>query len=237
MNSSQIKEIIKLNNNFYEKNALEFSSSRLYPWKGWFKLPSILNSLSETSVSFLDLGCGNGRFLEFLYKYIQKEHITYLGIDSNKILLNFANEKFKIKNSKIKFQCGNIFNLKDLPKTKFDTVVAFGVTHHIPGSDFRKKWFIGISKLVNKGGYLVLSFWNPNSSKLLKETLTGFETGDYLMSWDTNDTRRYVHIYSKSEIESIEKNVFDLLFELELQYKNDIKKESYNEYFVFKKIR
>ena len=235
MNSSQIKEIIKLNNNFYEKNALEFSSSRLYPWKGWFKLRSILNSLSDNSVSILDMGCGNGRFLDFLYKNIQMEHITYHGIDNSAFLLKVANSNVKCQLSNIQFKSGDIFNLENLPDTKFDIVVAFGVTHHIPDNKFRLKWFKQISKLVKENGYLIFSFWYPDNTKLLNETLEGFEVGDYLMNWGKNNTRRYVHLYSEHELQKIKSEILKQHFSLLESYINDIKKDSYNFYHIFKK--
>lgn len=239
MNSKLRHEIIKLNNDFYKKTAAEFSATRQYPWKGWFKLIPILHSLPAQAgsiqhpKSILDLGCGNGRFASFLIEHMTSHTFEYIGIDSSEILLNFA--KLKIKNLKFKvnFKETDIFDIVSLPKDKFDIVVGFGITHHIPGSEFRKEWFKAVSKIINKDGLLILSFWKPDESKLLSEKLDGFEEGDYLMGWDKTEAKRYVHIYSNEELTEIMTILQIKGLKLIEIYIDDKKGKSYNEYLVF----
>ena len=122
--------------------------------------------------------------------------------------------------------------IKDIGKIKsrFDVVVAFGITHHIPDKDFRIKWFDSIIYLADKKSdkekvdksIVVVSFWDFEK-----------KAGDYLVSWDNKiDTPRYCHKYSDSEIKTIENQFKDRDFQLLDKYEADNK----NLYLIFGRI-
>ncbi len=91
--------------NLYSTHAKEFSTSRQYPWKGWEQL---LDLFPKESLSILDVGCGNGRFLEYVRK-LESSSVTkfgglefnglkvlkYVGIDNSDVLLNIARNNYE----------------------------------------------------------------------------------------------------------------------------------------------
>ena len=192
-----IRNIKNTTKRFYKEISDEFSNTRQYPWKGWGKI--LDNIKTEGDVNILDLGCGNGRFYEFLKNNL-KVSFKYLGLDNNEELLNIAKGKYP----KASFNTLDIFDsIEDIKKT-YDLVVGFGITHHIPGKEFRIKWFEDITKLINKNGYLVLSFWNfLGKGSLIKAR--ELEENDYWMGWGNSKEKRYCHYYDKKELEEITK--------------------------------
>ena len=76
---------------------------------------------NKTNLQVLDLGCGDGLFLDHLDKLINIEFL--MGIDNDKKLIKKANRiKFIGKN---KFLCKNFENIKNLNQ-KFDIIIASG---------------------------------------------------------------------------------------------------------------
>jgi len=200
MLNKEIEEIIELNNEFYQKHSESFDRSREYYWEGFKDALKYI----KKGQKILDLGCGNARFYKFLKE--NNSEIEYLGVDSN--------EKF-IKENKIKYPEAN-FELKDIisnsPQTneKFNIIVIFGVTHHLPKREFRKNWFKNLEQLLTENGILVISFWNFDKSKddlnfIPKEYIK--EQGDYFLGWKGDySSHRYCHDYNQNELEEI-KNI------------------------------
>lgn len=217
---SQVKQILKLNNNFYQSVSKEFSKSRQKPWVGWDRLVDIIGNHHKGKYKILDLGCGNGRFYDFVKGKIL--NCDYLGCDINNDLIIGAKEKHSNrKGSNAKFEITDIFEDIKCIKGKYNLVVGFGITHHIPNSDYRKQWFLDISKLLATKSILTLTFWKFNKN-----------SGDYLIGWSNKDVARYCHQYSKKEL-------YDLI---QLYKKHQIKlidkyeSDNKNTYLVFGKI-
>ena len=83
------KQILELNKKFYQSVAYSFSETRQTPWKGWGKVVEIINDvLKNEKIKILDLGCGNGRFLEYIKKSFS--NYEYVGMDENEDLLKEA---------------------------------------------------------------------------------------------------------------------------------------------------
>jgi len=211
-----IRQPLNTTKNFYKEISQEFSNTRQYPWKGWEKAFKAVNVVENTKV--LDLGCGNGRFYEFLEKNTE-ERFEYTGIDNNKELLNIAKEKYP----KGKFE--NIDILENIERIEgtYDLVVGFGITHHIPNKEFRLKWFNQVSKMVDKEGYLILSFWNflDKKSLIRAEELEG---NDYWLGWGEKDVKRYCHYYNEKELREIDRILENnrLILEKEIRNTQDL---------------
>lgn len=228
MNQDQINEILKLNEAFYKKASVSFSNTRQNYWKGWGRAIDVLSFNGYSTINVLDAGCGNGRFLGFLKERFPKLNIKYTGVDTNEELLTEARTKY----SDGDFIKGDV--LEKLPEAQFDLVACFGVTHHIPGVELRTKFFNGLSASVAKKGYLVITFWNFDTSKTLKKLE---EKGDYLLGWDNRaDLRRFCHFYDAEE----ESGIVDLMgkngLTLHSIFCEDGKKSDSNDYFIFRKI-
>jgi SAM-dependent methyltransferase len=221
--NSQIKQILSLNKKFYQSVSKDFSNSRQYSWKGWERAVGIFhNEYKENTkkLKVLDLGCGNGRFAGYLISKIN--NFSYKGYDTNNDLLSEARNKYNSGGcNELKFINRDILTKALGTKYKYDFVVSFGVTHHIPDNNFRNNWFLGLTKILNKGGVLVLTFWEFEKSP-----------GDYLISWDKKNKPRYCHQYSKKELREVADMYFKSGFKLLDKYKAD----SQNTYLIFGKI-
>lgn len=246
MNNKEINQILELNKQFYQSVSNDFSKTRQKPWEGWGRATEILKkyfhisedkSISKIQAAsdtthiddnkndvtrLIDLGCGNGRFYDFLSKNISNFH--YTGVDTNNDLINEAKQKYgKDKNAK--------FIKKDVVKNiekfyrNYDVITAFGLTHHIPSSDLRNQWFSNLPKILDpkfEKSLIILTFWDFEK-----------KAGDYLIGWDKKpDVARFCHKYSKEELDNLISNYKNLGFKLLSRYKADNK----NLYLIFGKI-
>ena len=227
MNKAEIRQILNLNEKFYQSVSKDFSNSRKYPWKGWDRVVKEFKDRMEkgrelSTVKIMDLGCGNARFYDFIISKI--ENVEYTGVDINNDLLLEAERKHKKKmNNRNKFNLikKDIFTNISKLRGKYDLVTAFGLTHHIPDDKFRSLWYLKLPSLVAKNGLLVLTFWNFSKSK-----------GDFLIGWGNENVARYCHNYSNKEI----KDIVSSLNSKGLILLSDFKSDNENRYLVFGRI-
>lgn len=226
-----ITYLINLTNDFYNKVGAEFDQTRQTPWKGWdLILEEISIKDKDREFSVLDIGCGNGRFFEYLNSHKDFKLRSYLGVDSNEYLLT------KMKGGFIKGDF--ISDVNSIPG-EFDMVCAFGLTHHIPSSELRKKWFKEASEKVGAKGYFIFSNWRIDllddfQAKVLKTSLN-LEDNDYILGWNNSNAQRYVHIYKEPEMSEIENLLNKNGFEKFCAFFADGRNDKLNEYYVFKK--
>ncbi|MFC1700163.1 class I SAM-dependent methyltransferase [Patescibacteria group bacterium] len=213
MDEKRIKQIINLNKKFYQQMGKKFAETFNKPWKGWDRA---VKHIKNDEMSVLDLGCGDGRFYEYLSQKFPD--IKYVGLDINNDVLDVARKKYG--NDKF-FNIDVFSDLKEI-QDKFDLIVAFGVTHHIPDKYFRKKWFLSLVDLLNRKGILVLTFWDFKD-----------DPGNYLSdSLDRKDAIRFCHQYSGKELNKIIKRYEKANLKLLDQFRED----NTNEYLVFGKL-
>lgn len=236
MNDTVFRQLLQLNTQFYQQIGSEFSATRQSAWPGWRRL---LPLISDTGMTVLDLGCGNGRFYEFLQQ--GNKEVQYTGMDMNSTLIGGA----AVKSISVSLR-DVILNLPT--EKKCDLVCAFGLTHHIPSHDFRMKWFSEVSDLVTKNGYLVLTFWDfqENTKHAPVRTIQtpsfsfqekDLEEGDYFLGWDKKpDVWRYCHFYSEQELLEVEQICTDKGLSLIDKYESDGKNGKMNRYMVFQRI-
>lgn len=198
MTNDQVSMILKLNCDFYKKIAKEFSQTRSSPWEGWGRVVEKISLPSGAKV--LDLGCGNGRFYEYLTK--NYTGFAYIGVDTSDELLKIAKNKFADANFlNLDIVTDNLNSLG-----KFDLITAFGVFHHIPTQELRVELAKKFLDLLNPGGFFVISMWDFDESKSrpIPLNLNFLEQGDFLLGWGNNrDALRYCHKYTDSEIKAI----------------------------------
>ncbi|KKU78747.1 MAG: putative S-adenosylmethionine-dependent methyltransferase [Candidatus Peregrinibacteria bacterium GW2011_GWA2_47_7] len=88
----------------YSAIAEEFDETRKAPWPEFEDLWNrALRRTSERPISLLDVGCGNGRLLNFL----PKDAVEYHGVDNSRALLTFA----KKHHPKAKFRYADALKL------------------------------------------------------------------------------------------------------------------------------
>ena len=81
----------RINRDFYERMAAEFSATREHPWPGWQRV--LRHAVREEggedgarTLSILDAGCGNGRLAAFVCAQVDRP-LHYVGIDASLALL------------------------------------------------------------------------------------------------------------------------------------------------------
>ncbi|MBD3279345.1 MAG: methyltransferase domain-containing protein [Candidatus Pacebacteria bacterium] len=249
MNSNTIKQLNQLNQQFYQTIAPDFSDSRQYFWAGWQQLGQELplKNWANKTIRVLDLGCGNGRFAEFLAQTYPQLKFEYSGIDNNDFLLNQAQKKLHqlkkphqlLKLDLVESLINNKLN-SQLKSTKFELIVAFGLFHHLPSFTLRKKLIKVMAKLLSAKGLTVFTAWQflnePRfKHKLVKPTKLGldpeqFEPNDFILDWQRGKTAyRYCHYLDQQEINQL---VTTSGLKLIRQFQADGKSKQLNLYLI-----
>lgn len=234
MNSSTVAALNRINRRFYDRYHESFSATRSRPWPGWdralspFLQPSAGGGGRQSPRTILDVGCGNGRFAVFLDS-VSRGPYRYLGIDSSPKMIRQADRRLaglqSLESSFLRRELSDADWVTDLAEHPVDLVVLFGVLHHIPSLDRRRRLLLRLGRLLVPGGFMIVSFWQfgdkerfrrrilewSDHAGLAPETLDEgqLEPGDYLLAWgDSNPTvpnsesvpgpRRYCH-YADSE--------------------------------------
>ncbi len=253
---TQAEELNKLNKDFYSQISDYFDSSRRYYWDGWSNIleTKAFKKLRQKSkeIKILDLGCGNGRFYEFLSNQLDQK-IIYYGLDSDKNLINLAKKRYA--SEEVNFWLEDIFIsdfIKKLHSVKFELIVFFGVIHHLP-YDFGKHFFQKINRLVGQNSLIIFSSWQfinfdstkkrilKNNDPLLNKILTKYnikvdllDQNDYFLDWNRGQRSiRYCRHYDDKEIQQLcEENNLEIIY----SYEADGKEGRVNKYFFIKTI-
>jgi len=188
----------------YDLTAKEFSKNRSNPWK---EIEFLFNSYSENGDRVLDLGCGNGRFYEFL----KNKNINYVGIDISQKLIELAKRKYP----GAKFQIGDALHLS-FPDGFFDKIFSIAVLHHIPSENLRLRFLKEIKRTMKQDGFLILTVWKFHNKKdillLLKYTIlkiignSEMDFNDIFKKWGRK-TKKYYHWFSEKELINLVKKV------------------------------
>jgi len=156
----------------------------------------------------LDLGCGNGRFVNV----IKEKGGQYFGTDVSGELIEIAKQTYSNEN----FQTTEPLKLP-FPNEYFDAIFSIAVFHHIPSNDFRLEFLKEAKRVLKPVGFLILTVWKPKSKKekLLKAGFLfkkifglnrSLDFGDVIEPWfGQNKGERYFHCFSKRELVNLAK--------------------------------
>ena len=249
MKDTTVKQLNQLNSDFYKSVAVDFDDSRQYFWQGWEKIPPLLDT--SKSIRVADIGCGNGRFGQFLLEKCPETKLSYTGIDSSKSLLDFATKKLQGKIPALHLKEVDIVQAiqkkEDFLKNEtFQLITSFGVFHHIPSFEFRLELLTYLASKLSKDGYLIVSFWQfMNFERLRKKIISvekdyasssldinfaDLEKNDYILDWNRGATAlRYCHFIDAAEtLKLVELSKMKLV----TSYLADGKEGSVNSYIV-----
>jgi SAM-dependent methyltransferase len=215
VDDATIRRLNQINRDFYRLTAEEFDQTRSQPWPGWDRLLPYVERIAHRSstLSVLDIGCGNGRFGAFLYndlvvaQYVAPlQQIQYHGIDSNPALLERARQSLTGLNDFTPWLEERDIIEIPLESGQYDLVVLFGVLHHIPGYEQRKQVMRLLGKRVAPGGILAFACWRFYEYPRFRERIIPWsadiqvEKHDYLLDWRQGETAlRYCHYVDDEE--------------------------------------
>ena len=185
----------------------------------------------KNHINVLDIACGNGRFYKFLEDNLHKS-VSYLGVDNNDFMMLEGVLKYELAEFK------NLDVLQEIDKIEntYDLITVFGLTHHIPGQKFRLNWFNKLPGFLNTHGILILTFWNLSDDDRFKKAqkAENLEENDYYYGWGESEDKRYVHIYTDKEINTIKHHYEKQNLKLIEEFYADGKTGNLNRYLIFK---
>jgi tRNA (uracil-5-)-methyltransferase TRM9 len=206
-------------------------------------------------IKFLDIGCGNARFANFLGENIgdnNLKNISYTGIDFSVSFLGQSNILKAAEFANFELLELDIINEIDIlikKETMYECIVLFGVIHHIPSHSIRQEFLQKISELLSQNGILIFTTWEYTDSTRLsrrivdKKTADGqkifqklaispeeLEIGDNVLDWIKGiESYRYSHSFTESEVYSLIQNAN---LELVRTFYNDGRSSKRNKYYV-----
>jgi SAM-dependent methyltransferase len=210
VNKKTIQQLADINKTFYQTISSEFDATRQKAWDGWLQLlPEIWKLPQDGRV--LDLGCGNGRFGEFLAEY--RPDLKYVGFDQDPHLLKRARQLVPKGN----FLEGDILSKIDLGQIegKFDLITAIAVLHHLPSFEKRQQVLKNLATKLSSQGLMIFTAWQFLSIEALSKRVLDWgsypdidqnelEPGDYLIDWQRGEHAiRYCHLIDRKEIEAL----------------------------------
>ncbi len=195
----------------YEKIAPHFSHTRYKPWP---KVAEYLNSLEAGSLN-LDVGCGNGKYLNI------NDKIFTIGTDRCFNLISICREK----NTNNQVFVADSLKLPIRSET-FDSAISIAVVHHFSNVELRVKALLEIVRILKKGGTFLIYVW------ALEQDEKKFTQQDNFVPWHLQNTyenenkvqtlgpevikedkknatvyHRYYHMFKLGELEALIKNL------------------------------
>ncbi|MFA6271504.1 MAG: class I SAM-dependent methyltransferase [Patescibacteria group bacterium] len=215
MNKNTANLILEKVASDYDSIADRFSQTRYRDWDEFYDFEKYL----KTGLSVLDVGCGNGRLLNFLTKY----GISYVGIDASAKLIQIAK---KIADEKITSSLSSYSFLKasatELPfaDQSFHIVFAVASLYHIPSHELRNQAVKEIARVLKPSGIFIMTYWNMweksrrqlVAKNVLKKVIgkSKLDFFDTEKPWKNPDgevvVNRYCHAFRLGEIEKMAKN-------------------------------
>ncbi len=208
MKKSTVSKILKETEIGYDLIADKFSETRSKRF--WADL-EFIKDYAKAGDRILDFGCGNGRLLQLF----ENKNIEYFGADVSQKLVDLAQKKHT--GPKIHFQKMDSDQLS-LPFADnfFNTAYSIAVFHHIPGTKVRKELARELWRVIQPGGYVVLSVWNLWRSAFAEELIRNWtkkaigqselDWNDFYISFKDNYGRifnRYHHAFKESELKKL----------------------------------
>ncbi|MFH2118267.1 MAG: class I SAM-dependent methyltransferase [Candidatus Paceibacterota bacterium] len=252
MKTALIHQLNEINARFYQLTATEFSKTRSFYWQGWKNLLPIIDPLAKQKTQFkvLDVGCGNGRFGEFLFRKSKIKKLIYHGLDNSQELLNFAEQRLAPLKFEKEFMTIDLVEsllnqtiTEKIPYKKYHLATLFGILHHIPSQKLRLELIRLLGDSLVSGGFLVLTAWRfLNEKRFEKKQIhpsivqidpEELEENDYILDWQQGITaHRYCHYTGEQEMKKL---IDHSGLELVQEYTADGKSGNLNHYVVLRK--
>jgi|TARA_B100001057_G_scaffold326252_1_gene326451 ubiquinone/menaquinone biosynthesis C-methylase UbiE len=166
----------------YEVIAKHFSVTRVFTWD-WIR--SFIEKLENNSTIY-DIGCGNGRNMNF-------PNQNFIGIDNCCNFLDICKRDGK-----------NVINSNmtkiDLPDDSADAIICIAAFHHLSSIENRIKALNEMRRLIKPNKKILLSVWSINQPKKTRVTFNKY--GNSIVKWN-NIYERYYYIFNNNEIKQL----------------------------------
>jgi len=136
-----------------------FSTLQEAPWYREFLNPVLTEIKNETKL--LDIGTGSGKMLEILFT---EKNVSGVGTDTNREMLNEAEEK--LKNTNAKLHLIEVGKALPFEKDSFDYVTICSVLFHMKEPDINAMLLDALSVLKPNGKIIILT--PTGASNILK---------------------------------------------------------------------
>ena len=177
--------------NTYDLIAKQFSVTRVFTWKWTDDFINLINNNDNNNNNnvplILDIGCGNGRNLNY-NKYLH-------GIDSSIEQIKLSNNKNVLHSTMTSIPFRN--NI-------YDAILSIASFHHLDNIDDRRKTLSEMKRVLNVSGKILLSVWSINQPKKTRRKFEKY--GDTIVNF--NGIPRYYYIFNINEITNLIKEYF-----------------------------
>ena len=225
MRESVRRRLLELNRDFYAQVADPFDATRQQATPGltailpYFAgdekdLPGFGKPGRSTTLSVLDVGCGNGRFARLLDA--RGIVCDYTGVDRSADLLRLAKaataDLAAVRCRFVQADLSDPAWAAQLGDKRWDRLLCTATIQHLPGYDLRLRVIQEFARLC--AGMIVLSFWQFLSSERFRSRLiewstvgldkTDGEAGDALLPWKQGvAATRYLHQVDEAELQRL----------------------------------
>ncbi len=183
INENEAKRIINDLRDDYDNTAVSFAASRDRMWP---EMKFLFDCAKDEEV-VLDIGCGSGRFAEYL------KHTNYTGVDFSKNLIKEAKKRFPSEN----FVVGSALSLP-FDNDSFDKAYSIAVLHQIPSEEYRIRFFSEIKRVLKKDGMVFVTVWSvKGNDKILKSNSSYFLEDENKLSKKTGTITQHIINYFK----------------------------------------
>jgi len=186
-------EIERKNVDTYNLIATDFSDKRYNMWD-WIQI-FLSNFVSNNNI--LDVGCGNGRNMNY-------PNLNFTGIDNCNTFINIC------KNRKLNVIKSDMVNIP-LPNNTFNGIISIASFHHLATIERRELCLQELKRLLTPNGKLLISIWSKDQHHNKK---LNFKYGDNYIPWkDTSGHikgNRYYYIFRLDEIKELFQKYFTI---------------------------
>ena len=221
----------EINNDTYNHIAYEFAETRAYVWQcvkdftdliNLSNLPNLSNLFKLDKAFILEIGCGNGKNIEYLIKNINEIYnFSVIGIDNCESFIEICNKK-KLTT----ILCNS--SLLPFQNNSFDFILCIAMFHHLLTIEEQNETFREILRVMKNNSYGILTCWStiqPEKSNFK------FIEGINIVPWKGRknvNKIRYYFVYS----EKMFRDYFESFSEITII---DIYNEVGNWILIFKK--
>lgn len=136
---------------FYDYWNAKRAKDRIFLYDREKIVLNLLSGLMKRNCTFLDIGCGNGKFMKFVHNRFDRLNIDVKGMDYS------ASEVKEAKEIGLDVTRGNIEDGTKYQDNDFDIVYSGEVIEHLVNPD---KFLDEINRITKKGGFFILT--TPN---------------------------------------------------------------------------